>query len=597
MSKNPSTRISANSLSVKEVFKSSYFEVPPNQREYRWENEQLEKFWDDLIATAQNDCIDNPGDPIGHFLGAVVVIGQEHSIEQNRWQVIDGQQRLITITILAECLREFVEEISDTKTRRGLSHVLWDCVVSPGAQTHPRIIINRDDEFYRNSLISNDCKTARENYWNDNFNNKSEVQSNIKYAFNFFYEKINMHLSNRSDKDNAIRDLADTLTEGFYLILARTENTWMAYTLFETLNERGMDLSQADLIKNVLLENARYIGDATFKKVSLFWSEMVDNYEQQSSKKLELSQIIQFSYTYRHKQVKKEKIFETISKDLRLSQHDALELCTEFKKDSQNWCAFLLGDLMNWSERLADSQYAIIEPLWKSHCVPFVMACMDKFSSSEVIFEKAMLLCENFLFREGLVGNASVSSLQDVFGQAASHVKSGQNFSSIVNFFKKYSSDEAFKESFKTTSVSNMKQGFYTIWKIEKFLSDEVEFRPKSQSAAQHLEHIMPRKPDATWGGLAQSEGFSYYLNSIGNFLILPSNVNQHIKNKPLSFKLSNPSAYDYNECNLKLVEEFISNWGNWSDNGSWGFSSIRKRQAHLAETYALKVWSLNIES
>ena len=596
MSKNPSTRISTNSMCIKEVFKSSYFEVPPNQREYRWGTEQREKFWDDLISTLQNDCIDNPGDPNGHFLGAVVVIGQEHSLEQNRWQIIDGQQRLITITILAECLREFVETISDSKMRRGLSHVLWDCVVSPGTKTPPRIIINRDDDFYRNSLILHDCQEDRISYWAENYNDKSEVQTNLKDTFEFFYQQINNYISMKDDKDTVLRDLVDTLTEGFYLILARTENTWMAYTLFETLNERGLDLSQADLIKNVLLENARYTGEATFKKVSSFWSNVVDNYEQQSSKKLELSQIIQFSYTYRHGLVKKEKIFEKISKDLRLGQHDALELCTEFKKDSQNWCAFLMGDLINWSDSLSDAQYAIIEPLWKSHCVPFIMACMDKYSGSERIFEKAILLCENFLFREGQVRNESVSSLQEFFGQAASHVRSGLNLSSIVNFFKSCSSDDAFKEAFKITSVSNMKQGFYAIWKIERFLSEEIEFRPKSQSAAQHLEHIMPRKPDSTWGEIAQAEGFSHYLNSIGNFLILPSNVNQHIKNKPLEYKISNSSGYDYGASNLKLVEEFISNWQNWAENGLWGFSSIRKRQTYLAETYALDVWSLDVD-
>lgn len=595
MSKDPSTKLSTKSLCVKELFKSSYFEVPPNQREYRWGSEQREKFWDDLISTLNHDCIENPNDPTGHFLGAIVVIGQEHSLEQARWHVIDGQQRLITITILAECLIEFAEQISDSKTRRALTHVLWDCVVSPGSNTQPRVILNRDDEFYKNTLTSNECHSDRVEYWKLNFDKKSEVQVNIKDAFEYFYIKIKEYLVSKADPDAAIRDLIDTLTDYFYLLLVRSEDSWMAYTLFETLNERGLELSQSDLIKNVLLENAKYTGAAAFKKVSSFWTSVVDNYEQQSNKKLELSQIIQFSYTYRHAQVKKEQIFAKISKDMRSGNHDAHELCSEFKKDSQNWSAFLMGDLINWSENLADSQYAIIDPLWKSHCVPFIMACMDKFSDSEAIFEKCILLCENYLFREGLIGNDSVSTLQDFFGQAAAHVKSGQNFTSIASYFKRNSSDDVFVEAFKTATVSNMKQGFYTIWKIEKYLAAGVDFRPKSQSAAQHVEHIMPRKPDASWGDISSADDFNIYLNSIGNLLILPNNVNQHIKNKPISYKMANPSNFDYHSTDLKLAKEFISNWDIWSENEKWIFTSIRKRQLHLAENYALKVWNLDI--
>ena len=593
---NPSRQLVTKTTSISELFKSSYFEIPPNQREYRWGNENREKFWSDLVFTVEHDFRHSPGDPLGHFLGAIVVIGGEQSHEEKRWEVIDGQQRLTTITILADCLRSYVAEIKDSKIRRQLSHVLLDCVMSPGADDAPRIKLNRESEFYEKSLIENEAKEEKESYWLESHNRKSEVQGNIKEAFAFFYKSIEIYLAEEpGDRDEKVRALAEALTDNFYVLVVRAESLWLAYRLFETLNERGLDLSQADLIRNVLLQHARESGEKILKKVADSWIAFVDHYEEQPEKRLEMPQIIQFSYTFRHQKVRKDDIFDQVSKDLRQGKSEAIHFVNEFRLDASKWTAFLLGDLVNWTTELADSQYAIVDPLWKSHCAPLVMAAMDCFEEDVQKLSSACLLIEHYLFRQGLVCRDSVGTLQQVFSDSAALLRASKDLGLVAEFLRERSPNGAYKDSFKSFSVKNMKQGFYALWKIEASRLGDLGFKPKNQSAAQHLEHIIPRRPNEEWGGIEREDSFSSYVNRIGNLLVMPASINQHIKNRGIEYKIRNDKGDDYVSCKMSLAEEFVANFDEWAPGGRWDFESINSRQIFMAENYAEKVWSLEL--
>lgn len=594
---NPSQQLATKSTSVSELIKSTYFVVPPNQREYRWGFEQLEKLWDDLITAVKEQ---GPGgNAIGHFLGAIVVIGQEQSHDSARWEIIDGQQRLTTITILSECLRSYTSEIMDRKIRLKLEHVLLDCVVAPNAGFVPRLKLNREDDFYCNSLFENPSVESKREYWDRAGDKKSEVQANIVRAFDFFYSSIEEELKGKDseERQSRIRDLVETLTEFFYVLVVRTANLSLAYRLFETLNERGLDLSQADLIKNVLLEHAVSSGGNVVESVTRLWDVFIDNSESQpDNKKLDLPQLIQFSFTYRHERVKKEMIFEEVSKVLSSTTIRALDFAQEFSKDSLNWRQFLLGDLKGWDFELEDLRYAIVDPLWKSHCASFIMAIMDKHGENVVALKKYLVLAENYLFRQGLIAKDSVGSLQEFFGEASAMVRADLSLAEVSNYFSRKSSDERFVENFSKAAVSNIRQAFYIIWKIENYIKPVLDTRPRNNNASQRVEFIMPKKPGVEWLGVQEKEGYSGYLNRIGNLLMLPHDVNQTVKNKALSVKFENDDNLDYLRSGLSLPVSVAKNTHSWLEKGEWTFESIAKRQLYLAETYATNVWPLKFE-
>lgn len=598
----PSELLSPKSSQVSELFGSSYFEIPHNQRAYRWgedpKDDQRDKLWDDLLMAVEYDCDPSNVQKMGHFLGQIVVIGQEQSLENRRLEVIDGQQRLTTLTILCACLRPFVEKISDKKKKKQLDFVITSCILAPASHNAPRIKLNRDHEFYSSSLIECETHEERQSYWANHFDSTKEVQRNVKSAFELFQTRIEEYLGvsdDKEEKDLRLIDLVEVLTMNLYFLVVRAENSWMVYRLFETLNERGLDLSQADLIKNVLLESSRASGAEQQRYVYEIWEKFVDNYEKQPEKKLDLPHLIQFSYSYRNRQVKKEMIYDAISKNLRSELLDASELVLQFQEDSDNWNKFLLGDITSWSKEQADTQYAIVDPLWKKHCAPFVMAVMDKYSARNEEMRSLMVLCENYLFRQGLICKEAVTRLQKTFSDTAELIRGGAEISEIAAYLNSASPDELFVDCFKTASVNSMKQGFYALWKIENFLLEGVSFRPKSQSAIQHLEHIMPRQPGEGWEHVKDRDEFELYKNRLGNFLILESEINQHLKNCSFENKISGESDIGYSASELRLPKELIENHPVWLNNKLWDFKSINQRQEAMALKYALLVWPLTL--
>jgi uncharacterized protein with ParB-like and HNH nuclease domain len=593
---NPSQQLVTKSSSVSELLKSTYFVVPPNQREYRWGHEQLEKLWDDLVVAVKEQS--PGGNTIGHFLGAIVVIGQEQSHDNARWEIIDGQQRLTTITILSECLRSYASEITDLKVRLRLEHVLLDCVVAPNSGFKPRLKLNREDDFYCNSLFENASIESKREYWGAARDKKSEVQTNIVRAFEFFYNAIEeeLHGKNPEDRQSRIRDLSETLTEFFYVLVVRTANLSLAYRLFETLNERGLDLSQADLIKNVLLEHAKSSGNNVVEAVTNLWDVFIDNFESQpDAKKLDLPQLIQFSFTYRHERVKKEMIFEEVSKVLSSTTIRALDFAQEFNKDSLNWRQFLLSDLKDWDEELEDLKYAITDPLWKSHCASFIMAAMDKFGADIVKLKKYLALAESYLFRQGLIAKDSVGSLQEFFGEASAMVRADLPLDDVASYFARKSSNDRFVENFSRASVSNVRQAFYIIWKIENHIKTISGVKPRNNNASHRVEFILPRKPSEDWNDIQEKEGYGSYVNRIGNLLMLPPEVNQRVKNRALAVKFENDESLDYLRSGLSLPVMVAKNTHSWLERGEWTFESITKRQSYLAETYAVNVWGFSV--
>lgn len=592
---NPSQQLVTKSSNISELMKSTYFEVPSNQREYRWGKDQTQKLWEDLLVAVKND---EPGaDAIGHFLGAIVVIGQEQSHDNSRWEIIDGQQRLTTITILSECLRGYLEEITDKKLRKKLEHVLLDCVVAPHADYVPRLKLNRENDFYCNSLFENESREEKTQFWAREYDKQSEVQSNIKDAFEYFYSAIDSSLNGLSsdDREALIRNLAEALTDSFYVLVVRTAKLTLAYRLFETLNERGLDLSQADLIKNVLLQYAKIAGGGVVDKVTKLWDKFIDNYEDQSPKKLDLPQLIQFSFTYRHARVKKEMIFEEVSKKIGSEGYQAIDLASELNNDAASWRAFLLSDLQGWDDELSDMQYAIVDPLWKSHCASFIIASMDRYSDDISSLKKCFHLTENYLFRQGFIGKDSVGSMQEFFSEAAAMIRADVPINEIAKFFSKKSSDELFKENFSKATVNNVKQGFYTIWKIENYLEICDKVRPRNDTASQCVDYIMPKKPNSEWNGIENTDEYQGYLNRIGNILVLPQKFTQSVKNQSFNFKCENNTELDYLHSGMKFPIVVAKNTNSWLEDGEWVFESIVKRQKYLAEKYVLDVWSFNV--
>jgi len=225
-----STKISAKELPVKEVFSAHYsFEIPPYQRPYSWTKEQAGQLFDDLKDFAFQ--AENFAELKPYFLGSLVLIKSE-SIPQA--QVIDGQQRLTTLTILLSALRDALD--SDELTR----YIYEKGDEFGGIPEHFRVKLReRDNEFFKIYI-------QREGNINNiptNTDSLTDSQVRIAENANFFVTQLKQLNTNEQ------KILAMYILQKCYLVLVATEDEESAFRIFSVLNDRGLQLSHADILK------------------------------------------------------------------------------------------------------------------------------------------------------------------------------------------------------------------------------------------------------------------------------------------------------------------------------------------------------------
>lgn len=603
----PSDQIQSVSSPLFDVFRTTFYEIPVNQREYKWTRTEIEQFWNDLCKCINDDIVQAPSEPIGHFLGAIVVIGSSGATSESRLEIIDGQQRLTTVSILAGCILDKLCALNLTTPEiMRTERMLWTFLLDDPT-FEAKLRLNREDEFFRKSLLEYVNREEREQLWSQKSQeiNTRPVCKSIYDAFHFFYQNLDRYLSEREkagvDRATALAQITETLAAHFYVLWVRVLNTRMAYRFFETLNERGLDLTQADLIRNTLLEYAKYQGERAQEKAIDGWREVIEQIDDQPTSKLSVPQLIQFSFSSRYGMTKADQTFEIISRGLQQGKYQADQLAYEFSTDALGWSEFLQGNLQFWSQVTIDVQYAITDPLWKRHAAPLLFAVNEAWNRKCALTElnRALAAIEVYLFRQGLIVGDGLDTLQDVFSEAALRVRKGCTVDDLREYLKGKSPTGAFVDCFKVTRVSNMKQAFYVAWKIEDYIQRTrgqggLDFRPAKQSPAQHLEHILPRKPGEEWEEIQQKEEFSEYLNRIGNHMVLEGDINRRVKNASIGKKIEGSTGKGYRDSSLHLPKEVVERIEEWGVNGWWTFDSIKRRQEYLAEKYAAAVWSFD---
>jgi uncharacterized protein with ParB-like and HNH nuclease domain len=240
--------------------------VPRFQRAYSWSKDQVKELWDDITANIQ---INNEKD-VSHeeyFIGALVLVGDDKS---NVLQIVDGQQRLTTITILLSVLCERFKELK----KENLAEAIFKNYIE-GQDDDGKKYFKLDNEtpkpFFQKSIQyidkeqsspeSDEEKTLLSSYQEFySFTNRDNLASRFRLGKKVDNERYEMLL-------RAVRDQVVKYLKVIFITVAEEEE---AYTIFETLNARGMNLSFVDLIKNKL-QRLRYPCGTANPLFNLVW--------------------------------------------------------------------------------------------------------------------------------------------------------------------------------------------------------------------------------------------------------------------------------------------------------------------------------------
>jgi len=596
---NPRAVVKADSLNLQELLDDHSFHIPDYQRDFVWKESQVRQLWTDLIGhyrrNSEGDVIKTS--PDAYFLGAMVVLPSENG---QRLEVVDGQQRITAFTCIAGVLLDYITDLpSDDPERDGLEQCLKGMIAKyAGGKWEMKVSLFDDalSTFLLNSCITQKTRTEKEAYWNDDdkarelLDRRRSPAHRLRTTILCSYEVLEGFLAKADSDDQRKKRLcsvASLFAECLVVLKIQPESHSTAYDLFESLNYRGMPLTQADLVKNELIKAAADIDKRN--DVIDYWVYMKNSLESHGT--VSLPDFLHYSYICRYGHIKASGLFLSVKK--RLGETGPVAFALGLAHDAENLEGIVRGDNTQWTPATNNMLRDIREVLSVKLAYPALIAGKDVFGNDKPRFERFVRLIMNFCFRYMKVLDGDVSSLAAVISEVCIDVRNNKAMGDIASGLAAHASDARFIEEFKTIGFNNTKLSYFVVYYLEAVLL--AGSLPAHHGREQNLEHIMPRTPTrSAWPeAFAQREKdkdmFRDYLWRIGNLIPLPEDINKSIKNKPIDHKISNEEEKDYTHCDLKLPQEIA----DYLKEGAWTYDSIKERQVHLANNYAVDAWPL----
>ena len=534
--------------------------IPTYQREYSWEEGELDDFWADLeTAVADNDI---------HFFGQIVI----HNDEEKRLYIIDGQQRTTTSVIFLRALHKVYSENSIIKDTNDAKVIVSEISSLIGNKTRKsndlHLVLGNSDKDY---FITN----IQTGYPDPMRKEKKKSQERMRKAFLFFESKINSKIEGLTEEDDildTLEDIYSSFRENFRLLYMEATKLNEAFIIFETLNARGKDLETADLLKNYLFSK---VNEVNIKEAEKKWAEMVSNLDG-----IDPTKFIRHLWNSAYDFSREKELYKRIVKTLNTPKKSR-----EFLDDLSVY-ALVYHDLAtptdcNYfsNERLRESLFAL-KSMKASAFYPVVLALYNQnFADSDIA--DIVSTIETYVFRNFSVGGKVANSAEVFFAKIAKNI-SNQVLTSKDEIQKRIREtmldDRAFVELFTLWRGSNSATDKYIVRyifrKIHNHLSSTSEV--VIDNSKVHIEHIMPQE-GSQWIDVTK-EDHEAYLWRLGNLTLLDASLNREQQNKPFAEK----RAF-FAKSEIKPNQEIASQF-------SWGKDEIESRQAKLAQ-YALEIW------
>ncbi len=543
------------------------FVIPIYQRLYSWEKEQCKQLWDDIVKTGKNDKIE------GHFIGSIVFVHDGiYTTNHNDLLIIDGQQRLTTITLLLIALRdhlndedEFLEKFSRQKIQN-------------------RYLINSDekgDKKFKLFLSESDRDTLL-SLIDKNKRKPSEPSLKIEENFKLFQEWI----SKNTDKLETIFKGLEKLMVVEISLEKGKDNPQL---IFESMNSTGKDLTQTDLIRNYILMGLEPKEQEIFYKK--YWRAMEEGFEQEA-RETQFNRFVRHYLTIKTREIPNiNKVYEAF-KDYRQEQEIEIEALLQ---DLQKYCGYFC-QIVSKKEADKDLNKALgfLVDLKMDVVYPLLLELYSDYRDGVLLkqdFIPIIALTESYICRRAVCGFGT-NGLNKIFPIFTKKINKNQYLESIEKHFgsltgnQRFPNDDEFKEEL-------MRKDFYHFEKKKYFFDRLENFDTKEPVNTEkcNIEHIMPQKLNDDWKrdlGQDHERIHTQYLHTIGNLTL--TGYNSEYSNR--SFKEKRDMEGGFKDSPLRLNQSL-------KDLESFGEEEILNRTEYLA-TRALKIWEspkLDIET
>ncbi len=545
------------------------YRVPPFQRDYSWNQGEWEDLWQDILETLPAD-----GDPV-HYMGYLVL----QSSDQRNFDVIDGQQRLATLSIIVlavlKQLRSLInagvapEDNEQRLEQLRSSYIGYLDPVSLAARS--KLTLNRNnDRLYQDYLVPLRDPPAR---------NLRASERLLRKAMDWFDRKVRDHFNaQRSEPGRALAAFVDQITDRLLFTVITVRDELNAFKVFETLNARGVRLAPTDLLKNYLFSVVAAEGshDAEIRSLEGRWAGLVGALGERS-----FTRFLRAHWNSRRPFVRETNLFKEIRKETPDREH-AFRLLHAMEEDVDVYAALHDPSDELWTpdqSRHVDELklYNVRQP-W-----PLLLAANRAFPPDGVA--EILRACSVVSFRYNVVGQRAPGEQERRYTRIANEIAVGELETTgdvITSLAQIYVPDEAFRSDFanlvlRTKSSRNTKVVRHILFRLESHL-EQIEF--DEGSAKYSVEHILPENPVDLWPEFSdeQADALVYRL---GNMTLLRKNTNRDLANSAFTVKRS---KYEQSEFGLtKRVAK---------ENDTWTADRITTRQQWMARQ-ATGIWRI----
>lgn len=538
------------------VLKNRRFQVPTYQRGYAWQSEHVEALLEDIA-----DAISSKEKE--YFLGSMVVT----STASERLEVVDGQQRLTTVSLMILAIKEKFRQDKDYETVNALNSEFLASSDRRTKEREPKLILNEvDNEIYQDLLEDYDTALKKKV--------RRPSHKRLVAAAKQCADYVQNVCEKSKDSEEELHTWLDYIEKQLMIIVVNAPDDSNAFVIFETLNDRGLDLAISDLVKNYLFHKSSEKIDETKNR----WLSMVSTLESASDDPLIVAYIRHFAMA-RYGLIREKDLFSLLKKKI-TSKRGALNFSSELAESVRGYSALINVDHDYWSGFPADtaSSVATLNLLGMTQIRPLLLAIQDNFKPNQT--SSAFKKLVSVAVRYQLVGGVGGGVLERLYSDTAKAITDGKitKPSEIISQLKTVPSDSAFEAAFGYASVSKQKVARYFLREIEiakaYLASDTI---PDIDPLKVNLEHVLPQAPIDGWANFDNEEWRTYH-KRLGNMAIMSSEVNSTIGNEPFSKK---KKAYEDSSFYFtKLLSEA----------DSWSKEAIEIRQKEMAKI-AVKRW------
>lgn len=542
------------------------YRVPQFQRDYSWEQDNWEDLWNDIELAADSKN--------AHYMGSVVL----QSTTGKEYLIIDGQQRFSTLTILTLAVIDAIKKLSEKGLEIEQNRERIDILMrqyigqkDPASLSYSsKLFLNENnDGFFQNRLIG----------FKDPINVRklSDSETLMWESYNFFKQKISQRFKNSTGSDYA-SFLNNVVGEMMMFIQITVEDELNAYTVFETLNSRGIELTSTDLLKNYLFSLVAK-SETDLKQIKNQWKKIIDTIGLR-----EFPNFLRYFLLATRKPVTKEYLFKEIKQFVKTGQ-EVFDLLDQLEFYAYNYMALGNADDDMWNADKENRKaigilraFKVIQ--WKS----LAMVALDRIDGSE--FKRLLQAIVAISYRYNVIAKMQTNEMEKAYSRTAINLYNGEskNIHAILNNLRSlYVNDEDFRnyfslKQFNTNNSTDKKLVRYTLYKLEG--QEEGGSLYDFETDNGTIEHVLPESYPEAWHEDFTEEEYERNVFMLGNLTLLEPTKNS----KDAADKIFEEKKTIYATSKYAITK-------NISD-PQWTSQNIKSRQSHLAKL-ATGIWKI----